>query len=83
MKLFFHMSPSVMMMAEDSSDLPLVTAPTYVGGLGFNFKWNMGWMNDMLTYMEADPVHRKWHHNLLTFSFMYTLFGKLSTTAVT
>ncbi|MCZ2256937.1 1,4-alpha-glucan branching protein GlgB [Sporosarcina sp. G11-34] len=63
--------PSVLMMAEDSTDLPLVTAPTHSGGLGFDFKWNMGWMNDMLKYMELDPISRKWHHNLLTFSFMY------------
>ncbi|ASN06727.1 1,4-alpha-glucan branching protein GlgB [Virgibacillus necropolis] len=68
----FSYEPGALMMAEDSSDLPLVTAPTYKGGLGFNFKWNMGWMNDMLSYMENDSIHRKWHHNLLTFSFMYT-----------
>lgn len=68
----FHYQPAALMMAEDSSDLPLITSPTYLGGLGFNFKWNMGWMNDMLKYMEMDPIHRKWHHNLLTFSFMYT-----------
>ncbi|WP_068677512.1 1,4-alpha-glucan branching protein GlgB [Oceanobacillus sp. Castelsardo] len=71
-EVIFSYEPSALMMAEDSSDLPLITAPTYSGGIGFNFKWNMGWMNDMLSYMKKDPVHRKWHHNLLTFSFMYT-----------
>ncbi|TMW71774.1 1,4-alpha-glucan branching protein GlgB [Alteribacter natronophilus] len=71
-EIVFKHYPQTLMMAEDSSDLPLVTAPTYQGGLGFNFKWNMGWMNDTLDYMEHDPVYRKWHHNLLTFSFMYT-----------
>jgi 1,4-alpha-glucan branching enzyme len=65
-------APGVLMMAEDSSDLPLVTTPTNSGGLGFHFKWNMGWMNDMLKFMEYDPIYRKWHHQLLTFSFMYT-----------
>lgn len=69
-------NPSVLMMAEDSSDLPLVTAPTHKGGLGFDFKWNMGWMNDLLKYMAYDPIHRKWHHHLLTFSFMYTYSEK-------
>ncbi|NJP36947.1 1,4-alpha-glucan branching protein GlgB [Alkalicoccus luteus] len=67
----FAFNPTALMMAEDSSDIPLVTAPTYTGGLGFNYKWNMGWMNDMLKYMEYDSYYRKWHHNLLTFSFMY------------
>ncbi|MBS4222811.1 1,4-alpha-glucan branching protein GlgB [Lederbergia citrea] len=71
-EIVFSYEPTALMMAEDSSDLPLVTAPTYAGGLGFNFKWNMGWMNDMLKFMEKDPIHRKWHHNLLTFSFLYT-----------
>lgn len=68
----FGLYPQALMMAEDSSDYPLVTRPTDIGGLGFNYKWNMGWMNDMLKYMEMDPLFRKDHHQLLTFSFMYT-----------
>lgn len=67
----FRFFPHALMMAEESSDWPLVSSPTYLGGLGFNFKWNMGWMNDTLKYMELDPINRKWHHNLLTFSFWY------------
>ncbi|GGM19057.1 1,4-alpha-glucan branching enzyme GlgB [Paraliobacillus quinghaiensis] len=70
-EVVFRYFPTALMMAEDSSDLPGISKPTYLGGLGFNFKWDMGWMNDTLKYMEYDPVYRKWHHNLLTFSFMY------------
>ena len=69
--IVFDNYPSALMIAEESTTWPLVTKPTYLGGLGFNYKWNMGWMNDMLRYMEMDPIHRKWHHNLVTFSFMY------------
>ena len=63
--------PDVMLIAEDSSSLPLVTKYQADGGLGFDFKWNMGWMNDTLKYMEQDPFFRKSHHGKLTFSFMY------------
>jgi 1,4-alpha-glucan branching enzyme len=61
----------VLTMAEDSTDWPMVTRPTFLGGLGFDLKWNMGWMHDMLDYMENDPIYRRFHHNLLTFSLMY------------
>ncbi len=67
----FKKWPGALMIAEESTDWPLVTAPVHDGGLGFNYKWNMGWMNDMLTYMEKDPIHRKHHLNLLTFSLTY------------
>lgn len=70
-KAVFHYFPGALMIAEDSSDWPLVTAPVHIGGLGFNYKWNMGWMNDVLKYMQKETVHRKHHHNLLTFSLMY------------
>ena len=58
-------------IAEESTAWPQVSRPTYLGGLGFSYKWNMGWMHDTLNYMQTDPVYRRYHHNLLTFGMMY------------
>ena len=63
--------PGVPVIAEESTSWPMVTRPTAVGGLGFDLKWNMGWMHDMLQYTALDPVYRRYHHNLITFSMMY------------
>ena len=70
-QVIFKDFPGIMMIAEESTAYPMVTGPVDKGGLGFNFKWNMGWMNDILEYMEEDPIMRKGRHNLLTFSMMY------------
>ncbi len=67
----YRRNPGIMMIAEESTAWPGVTAPTSGGGLGFGFKWNMGWMNDTLRYMAEDPVNRRWHHGELTFSLVY------------
>jgi 1,4-alpha-glucan branching enzyme len=63
--------PGALTMAEESTAWPMVSRPTYVGGLGFSMKWNMGWMNDTLAYMAEDPVHRRYHHDHLTFGLLY------------
>ncbi len=63
--------PGTVIMAEESTSWPQVTRPTYTGGLGFSMKWNMGWMNDILVYMQEDPVHRRYHHDQLTFGMLY------------
>ncbi len=70
-EVVYSVYPNTLMIAEESSEWPLVTAPTHSGGLGFLYKWNMGWMNDTLKYCSMDPVFRKWNHNLLTFSLTY------------
>jgi 1,4-alpha-glucan branching enzyme len=66
-----HHHPGVLTIAEESTSWPGVSRPTWLGGLGFSLKWNMGWMNDTLRYMRHDPVHRKYHHDELTFSLIY------------
>jgi 1,4-alpha-glucan branching enzyme len=63
--------PGVVSAAEESTAWPGVSRPTYLGGLGFGFKWNMGWMHDTLAYFEHDPIYRRWHHHELTFSLVY------------
>src|SRR5215469_8333530 len=59
------------MMAEESTAWPGVSRPVYLGGLGFGFKWNLGWMHDTLGYLSLDPIYRQYHHNEMTFSMMY------------
>jgi 1,4-alpha-glucan branching enzyme len=63
--------PGSLMIAEESTSWPAVSRPTYLGGLGFSMKWNMGWMHDTLAYMEKDPIYRHYHHDLLTFGLLY------------
>ncbi len=67
----YGQQPGTITVAEESTSWPLVSKPTYVGGLGFSMKWNMGWMHDMLHYMHLDPIYRRYNHNDITFSLMY------------
>ncbi len=67
----YKVHPDVQMIAEESTAWPMVSRPTYVGGLGFGMKWDMGWMHDTLRYFSKDPIHRRFHHNDLTFRMMY------------
>jgi 1,4-alpha-glucan branching enzyme len=70
----YQEKPDVQTIAEESTAWPMVSRPTYVGGLGFGLKWDMGWMHDTLEYMTKDPVYRKYHHNNLTFRLIYAFF---------
>ena len=70
-ELAHHYHPGVLTIAEESTAWPAVSRPVYLGGLGFSLKWNMGWMNDILVYFTKDPIHRKFHHNNLTFGLIY------------
>jgi 1,4-alpha-glucan branching enzyme len=67
----YRAHPDVTMIAEESTAWPMVSRPTYAGGLGFGLKWNMGWMHDSLEYFKQEPIHRKYHHGMLTFSLIY------------
>ncbi len=70
-RLTHELHPGTLMLAEESTSWPMVSRPIWLGGLGFSMKWNMGWMNDTLTYMREDPVYRQYHHDMLTFSQLY------------
>ena len=70
-EILHHFYPGILTIAEESTAWPGVSKPVYLGGLGFSLKWNMGWMHDTLEYFSKDPVHRRYHHNNLTFSLLY------------
>ncbi len=71
MNTLVHAVPGVISAAEESTAWPAVSRPVYLGGLGFTYKWNMGWMHDILQYASLDPIHRRWWHNEVTFSMLY------------
>jgi len=73
-QIVYSYYPGVLMIAEESTAWPAVSRPTYLGGLGFAMKWNMGWMHDMLQYMSQDPIYRKYSQNMLTFALLYTFY---------
>ncbi len=70
-EICYERFPGIMTIAEESTSYPGVSKPTYLGGLGFGFKWNMGWMNDSLSYIALDPIHRRYHQSEITFSMVY------------
>jgi 1,4-alpha-glucan branching enzyme len=70
-ELVYEHAPGAVTIAEESTAWPMVSRPTYMGGLGFGYKWNMGWMHDSLEYVQEDPIHRTYHHDKLTFSLVY------------
>jgi 1,4-alpha-glucan branching enzyme len=70
-EVVYRREPGVISAAEESTAWPGVSRPTYLGGLGFGFKWNMGWMHDTLAYFQHEPIHRRWHHHELTFALVY------------
>ena len=70
-EICYERFPGVVTIAEESTAWPSVSRPTYLGGLGFGFKWNMGWMHDFLEYMSLDPIYRRFHHGNITFSLLY------------
>ncbi|MBS0564870.1 MAG: 1,4-alpha-glucan branching protein GlgB [Proteobacteria bacterium] len=70
-RLIYGKVPGILTVAEESTAFPGVTRPVSAGGLGFGYKWNMGWMNDTLDYMARDPIHRRWHHHQMTFALTY------------